>query len=178
MLYRLPPNSSRKVDFMRTNTMDFVSFGFCNIRQGATIGLPVGYFANNLAEISQFSPPTGYQNVMGQSISHHDISHKLGKGNEDEFFGTLILNQDAKLFGIARELISVDNFFYSIMDKLSEAVVFSVAYWYAFRKARISKLQFKQRRIVYFYSTLLALILIITSRPYIQKFIDRNNDVG
>ncbi|RNA42640.1 39S ribosomal mitochondrial [Brachionus plicatilis] len=158
-LYRLS-EGERNFEFFRSNTLDFVSFGFNKLRQGSHIGLPYSYFAQSKTEIFELTPASGFQYFLGQKISLDDINQKLSVESQEKFYESLVLSDDAKLFGLGREVANTDNFIKSILDRLVEFISLSGAYMYSYIKTRVYKMQFFQRRKVFVLSGLFAFSVI------------------
>jgi hypothetical protein len=74
--------------------------------------LPVSFFAQNQKEVIELSPPIWYRNYLGQSIQIADLKEKLSSEKFEKFFDTLLLSQEAKLFGLARAIGKNNSFFY------------------------------------------------------------------
>lgn len=171
-------NFERKIDFFRSNSVDFVSFGFCNIKQGAIVGIPASYFAKSKNDLKEYIPANGFQNFLGKTINNKDIYEKLDDSTLDRLENSLALSEDAKLFGIMRQLMSTNNFMISQFDKFVDIFALIAGYWYAFAKTRAFKLQLAQRRKVYLVAGLATVTVILASRLFIQKIIDSYYDEG
>lgn len=175
-MYRLS-NSSRTVEFFRSNTIDFVGFGFSKLKQGSHIGLPASYFATNRQEIENLMPPNGFENFLGTQIKRADIDAKLDESTRDTFYKCLLLSDEAKVFGVCRELIEAENLFLSNFDKFLDFVIMSGAYLYSYLYSRRNKLQYTQRKRLYVTVGMLALVAMLASRLLTQILVDYNADV-
>lgn len=120
----------------------------------------------------------GFENFLGKTLTKRDIEEKLNDDELDRLAETLLLSPDAKRFGVARELTIGNNFLLASLDKFVDLFAISAAYWYSYSTTRIHKLQFKQRRLVYFKAIVSALFLISGSRFFIQHVVDKSIDTG
>lgn len=115
-LFRLK-GSERKIDFFRSNTLDFVSFSFNGTRQGAQIGIPTTYLSKSREELLRNEPLNGFNIFLGQSVDLKTLRTRL---NTEEafmkFIDTCLLSEEAKLFGFARAISKTDNFLLSNLD--------------------------------------------------------------
>lgn len=171
-MYRLS-EKERNYEFFRSNTLDFISFGFSKFKQGSHIGLPPSYFANSKSDLTKLIPTCGFEYFIGKNIPIDDINKKMTYENREKLFDSMILSKDAKLFGLAREVVVTENFIHSTLDRIVELISMSLAYIYSYAKTRAYKMQFFQRRRIYFFSGLSALIVIFVSKFFINKSIQR-----
>lgn len=175
-LYRLS-NSDRNFEFFRSNTLDFVSFGFNKLRQGCNIGLPLSYFATDKRDIFELTSKNGFQNFLGHSITLRDLMQKLDQDQLDKFYNSLLLSNEAKQFGLAREIGHTNHFIKSVTENIVDFVCLSGAYVYSYSITRARKLQILQRRKIYLGSGLFALAFMISSRLFTKKLIDKTDDL-
>lgn len=174
-IYRLS-TSERNFHFFRSNTLDYASFGYNKLRQGAQIGLPFSYFATSKSDASNLMPDDGFKNFLGHTISLKDLNTKLDQTQLESFFDSIILSQDAKLFGLAREIAKTDHFIKTNLDHLVDFVSLGGAFIYSFATTRAYKLQYFQRRRVFIMSSLIALCGIIGIRIFSKRINDKLQD--
>lgn len=148
------------------------------MRQGALVALPPSYFANSRAELADLIPPSGFGNFAGKTITMSEIEEKLDESDKNALLDSLVLSPDAKAFGVTRELTVASNFMLAMSDKFLDLICLSAAYWYSFRKTRLVKMQHFERRRVYLMTSLIAGIVILSSRLFIQRFVDRSIEKG
>ena len=113
-----------------------MTFGFNKLRQGSQIGLPVGFFAKNVEEVLELSPPNGFENFLGKKFKYHEIEKKLGTEVKKEFLQSLLLSEDSKLFGLAHAIAKSNNFVISCMPNYLEAFAFALAYMSSYMCSR------------------------------------------
>lgn len=174
-LYRLS-EIERSFEYFRSNTIDFISFGFNKLKQGSHIGLPPSYFAKSISDLPKLTPINGFHHVLGQNILPDDFNQKFSPEIVQKFYESLLLSNDAKLFGLAREVAKTDNFMLSSLDLLIELICLSGAYMYSYAKTRAYKMQYLQRRRVYVLSGLLAFTIILASKLFISKALQNTID--
>ncbi|CAF0712624.1 unnamed protein product [Brachionus calyciflorus] len=174
-LYRLN-DYEKNYEFFRSNTLDFISFGFNKTRNGAQIGLPLSYFANSKSEICELIPENGFEHFLGQTISLENLNQKLTSEQIENFNNSLILSQDAKLFALAREVANTQNFFRSIIENIIEFSCLFIAYWFSYVFSRGYKFQYLQRKRLYVFSGLTALSIIFSSKLITKKILEESND--
>lgn len=167
-MYRLS-EAERSFEYFRSNTIDFVSFGFNKLKQGSHIGLPPSYFAKSISDLPKLTPNGGFQYVVGQNVLSNDLNQNLSEEIVQKFYESLVLSDDAKLFGLAREIAKTDNFMLSSLDRLIELICLCGAYIYSYAKTRAYKMQYLQRRRVFVLSGLFALTVILSSKFFIAK---------
>lgn len=157
--------------------MDYISFGYNNIRQGCMIGLPVSYFAKTKQDLKELSPPSGFCNFFGNCITYRDIEQKLGPDGVDEFKENLLLSDEAKLFGLAHAVAKTNSLFASSTVNLVDLIGFSIAYFISYRRSRIYKLQWAKRRNLYATVSFIALSTSIISRMILEPILEKKLDV-
>lgn len=155
-----------------------MSFGYCNIQQGAFVGLPPSYFANATSDLKKLTPFDGFHNFMGKKITQEDMNEKIDELTRQSLEDSLILSEDAKLFAVMRQITCTENFLVAQIDKIFDMFAIAAGYWFSFSRTRMYKLQLAQRRKVYLVSGILVAIAILSSRLFIQKYLDANFDKG
>lgn len=148
------------------------------MQQGALVALPPSYFATSKDDLEKLTQPSGFQNFLGKTINKSDLDEKLDDSTRHQLESSLFLSEDAKLFGIMRELVSTNNFIVGTSAQLVDLIVLIGAYWYSYSKTRIFKLQLAQRRKIYMATALLSISLMLISRVLLQKYIETTFDIG
>lgn len=148
------------------------------MRQGALVGLPPSYFAKSKADLSGLTQASGFRNFLGKTIDTTDLDEKLDDSTRNRLDESLVLSNDAKLFGLMRQLVSTNNFLISQCDKLVDLFALVSAYWFSYTRTRSMKLQLGQRRMVYLVASLFAGCIIVGSRMFVQKYVETIMDTG
>ena len=153
-----------------------MSFGFNNLKQGCQIGLPVSYFAKNKDELLELSPPNGFSNYLGQSFKYKDIEDKLGTDKLNEFYESMLLSDDAKLFALGHAMTQSDHFFISCASVLVDIISYCAAYIVCYTRSRHYKMQYNQRKRLYLVAICIAISVSTVIRFYLKSFNDTINE--
>ena len=173
-MYRLAGNE-RTVEFFRTNTLDFLGYGFNSTRQGAEIGLPVSYFVNSKEQLLNYLPSQVFNTQFGSKLN---LNEKNGMDDQlkEILIDSLILSEDAKLFGLAKAVQETNHLMKSNLDLFLDSICMMSCYMYCYARNRKLKLHLNQRKAMYFKSILVFVSLAVAGRFLIYKFLDYNID--
>jgi len=154
-----------------------LSFGFNQLRQGAQIGLPVSYFAKDLGELDELSPPGGFRHFLDQPVlTYAQIKEKLGEQKLKEFKESLLLTRDGRLFGLTRALVETDDFLMSCAENLLEMFALMAIYTYTYMHSRSRRLQLAQRKRLYFLMASLFVFVSGAGRFFISRLRESSFD--
>ena len=125
---------------------------------------------NSKEELLKYSPPNGYNTQFGQNLKLENI--QLNDKLKDMFLDTLLLSEEAKLFGLARAVQETNHFIKSNLDLFIDIVCMMSCYIYCYSKNRQFKMQLLQRRKMYAGAIVVFTTKAIASRFFLYRFLD------
>lgn len=145
-----------------------------SLRHGAKAFLPVSHFAHTKEDLVKWSPPTGFGHLFTQRVPTSLIL------NNDRISSSVLLNEEARRFGLARSLASADrSLALLLLNQIVDLFAISAAFVASYTLPRTYKLQYYSRRRVYVFSWLSALIAVSLPRLFAldRRIAERSDDL-
>ena len=178
LLYRLKLSRDNydALKMFRSNTLDFVSLGFINLRDGARIGLPTSYLCKDKKEIAEMLPES-IEHFQGITINKRQIQEKLSQTNElDAFYDSLNLSDDAKSFAFSLALAKSSGPMFASLDIVADLLCGVAAFTYGYIRSRTLQLNTVGRRLLYTRTFISATALAILSRYLLYPILEKDED--
>jgi hypothetical protein len=120
-------------------------------------------------------PNQVFNTQFGSSLN---LNEKNGLDNQlkEILIDSLILSEDAKLFGLARAVQETNHMIKSNLDIFLDFACMMSCYMYCYTRNRMLKLQLNQRKAMYFKTIFVFASIAIAVRFLIYKFLDYNID--
>ncbi len=159
--------SSAKIEFVRSNTLDYTSYGFCSFNQGAQVALPVSQFARTRTELFEKAPPDGLRSHLfthQPPLKLAQVQSRLAESEMNRFCDTLLLSEEARSFALARAIAATNQPMLTLSNAIIDTLAMSFAYIASFAKSRVQKLGPTSRRRLYLMNAFFALAFCASLR--------------
>ena len=183
--YRVDTSQTAAFAFFPANSLDNVAFGQNCLGSGAHIGLaPSSLADNSRAKLTSMLATNGgfVVNVLGERVSLDKLKKRLDADADgssprlDAFYDTLLLSDEARLFGIVHAIAQTDHLLKSFLPTIVDVVAVCAAYMYTYTTNRAYKRTFRQRRLVYVQLAAALLVVSTWARLYSRKACERADD--
>jgi hypothetical protein len=154
--------------FFPGNELDYKGLGFILSKTGSCVYVPASHLAQNEIDIQKYLP---------NGFSFLSQNFKWNQFNNNDLEKTLLLSDDAKNFGIVRELNSIKHplsLYYVVCDFLCAFTAYLVCF--SFNRRTMFRTSFLLRLSIYTVSSILAIGFALSIRKLLQIYHENQQD--